>query len=101
VFGASGLVATIVTFHPAIFLVSVTGAAILCLPVAFFLYAGKVARWQLLLVCLFVGATLIGHVTISRLANVGAFDVEVVKVWGDKEQPESRTPAAPPPTPAP
>lgn len=87
-FGASGLVATIVTFHPAIFLLSLTAAALLAVPVALLLYAGKVKRWRLLLACFFVGMTLTGHFGMSRLANLSPVDVEVVKVWGDPEVPK-------------
>jgi hypothetical protein len=92
VFNSAGLVATIVTFHPAILLLSLLGAGLLALPVALLLYAQKVKRWKLLLASFFVGVTLVSYFTITRRANLTSVEVEVVKVWGPAEGPAKGAP---------
>jgi hypothetical protein len=77
--------AAIVTFHPAILLLSLLGAALLAVPVAFLLYAQQIRRWKLLLACFFVGVTLLSYFTITHKARLTSLDVEVVRAWGPDE----------------
>jgi hypothetical protein len=86
-FHAGGLTAYIVTLHPGVLALSAALAAAAALPLLILLLTLKVKHpWVLL--CLFVvGTTLVGHVVISRTADLSPVSVETVRIAGDDIRP--------------
>lgn len=90
-FDATGVVAYIVTLHPGILALSALGALLCTAAFALVLTAtGAKSRFALSL-CFFVGATLVGHVFLSRLGDITPVRFETVRVHGDDLRPAETT----------
>jgi hypothetical protein len=86
-FGPTGLVATIVTVHPTLLLLAMAGAGAATVGLALLLAANERRHRLLLCATFFLGASLVGHVLLSRLANLTPVSVELVRIGGNDLRP--------------